>query len=484
MCGITGVWNRQNKDISSHVLFSMLQVQRHRGPDGQGVVLWGVDKYKDRPFFWKGKKAPPADIQIRLRLGLGHNLLSIQDSPENSRQPLVSKNGRYWLVYNGEIYNFIELRDELINKGVVFETNSDAEVLLALWETYEAESIKMLRGMFAFLVYDTYKNTLCAVRDRFGIKPLYYARLPDNLGLLFASEIHTFFVSDLLQKSCRDDALLGFLAGAVNKPDDSDTIYANIQEIPPGNFLIVKECETQMIEYYQPVRLLRSQKKEILTESQIIKELKDLFIDTVNIHLRSSREVGTCLSGGLDSTNIAYAIKSGFRKEIASFKAFTIGDRQSLDSRLSEVAAGQLSIEHKNFNSPAIIQEHDIIDMIKTCEIPNHTWGPINQYYLLRNIKGEFGIQVLLDGQGGDEVFSGYPWFFKPVYQNLLEKGETVFANEIYAKFYQNPPLPKKILDYATKLYFSKDHWIRSFEGGAIKALGLTEEKLMSLNSV
>lgn len=484
MCGIIGIWNRQDSDISSNNLFSMLQAQKHRGPDGQGVVLWGVDKYKDYPFLWKGKDTPPVDMQIRLRLGMGHNLLSIQDAAENSRQPIVSKNQRYWLVYNGEIYNFIELRDELLLKGLIFETNSDAEVLLALWETYEAESLNMLRGMFSFLLYDTYKNTLYAVRDRFGIKPLYYARLPDNKGLSFASEIHTFFDSNLLQKSCREDALLGFLAGAVNKPDDSDTIYTDIQEIPPGNFLIVKEHEIQMKEYYRPVRLLHSEKKEIQTESQTIQELKNLFIDTVDIHLRSTREVGTCLSGGLDSTNIAYAIKRSLGENITAFKAFTIGNNQSMDSRLSEIAAGQLCIHHTNFNSPAIIQEHDIIDMIKTCEIPNHTWGPINQYYLLRNIKEESGVRVLLDGQGGDEIFSGYPWFFKLVYQNLIENGETAYAKEIETKFYQNPPLPREILDYATKIYFSKEGWISSFEGGALKALGLTKEELMRLNSI
>ena len=476
MCGITGIWNWSGQSLSSRTLFEMSRSQKHRGPDGHGYVIW--DNYKTAsPHIWYGDVTENPDMNIEMNLGLGHNWLAIQDAGRMSQQPMCFDN-RYWIVFNGEIYNFIELRNALIQKGYKFQTGSDTEVILTLWDSLGEESINHLRGMFAFIIYDSKKNMMWACRDRFGIKPLYYSYLPGKSGILFGSEYRSLFASSLIRKRWNETALVSFLACGINKPDDNATFFEDIYELPPGDLLRIKPGNVEKTAYYR----LSDANKDY--SPMAVEKLKNVFTETIGLHLRSTKEVGTCLSGGLDSTNIAFAIKEILGSDISKFKAFTIGSEASSDLSLAKTASEKLDSEHHIFFSPDYVTFEDLAEMIKICETPNHTWGPINQYYIMRFIKQEHGIQVLLDGQGGDETFSGYPWFFKVIKNFLVRQGERSYADNLAKKFLEKSPLPQQILDSSTGMYFSRKNWIDMFDGGALELLGISREDLIRMRPV
>jgi asparagine synthase (glutamine-hydrolysing) len=476
MCGITGIWNWGNSSISSRTLYDMTMSQKHRGPDGHGYFI--LSGRSGTPHEWKAGTERTPDIDTDVGIGLGHNWLAVQDTGENSRQPMCY-GGRYWITFNGEIYNFIELRNDLVGKGYEFRTGSDTEVILALWSLQGEDSISRLRGMFSFIVYDMKSKTMWAVRDRFGIKPLYYSVLPGNTGILFASEMEAFFAPPVVRKRWDEKALVSFLACGINKPDDEKTFFDNIMELPPGNLLRIKAGKIEKAGYYELPDTDYDR-----TVPLDIRDLRDVFMDTVRIHLRSSKEVGTCLSGGLDSTNIAFAIKRLLGGDISRFKAFTIGSPGSSDILLAKSASGELNVGHHIYDSPEFILKDDLVEMIRTCETPNHTWGPINQYYLLRHISRDHDVPVLLDGQGGDEVFSGYPWFFKTIVDYFTKRNEARTADDLDRLFREKSPLPASILDFSTGIYFSRRKWITSFDGGALSAMGLTPDDVLELEPV
>ncbi|GAH48458.1 unnamed protein product, partial [marine sediment metagenome] len=179
MCGISAVWSWSERETPVKRLLDMSRSQRHRGPDGHGYAAWAKKNPGKSPVIWRGPNGALPELKTdSFRLGFAHNWLAVQDESPASQQPLASADGRYFIVYNGEVYNFTELRDELAGHGFRFNGSSDTEVLLALWQRMGPETLDKLRGMFAFLVYDQEEDVLWAARDRFGIKPLYYSVLP------------------------------------------------------------------------------------------------------------------------------------------------------------------------------------------------------------------------------------------------------------------------------------------------------------------
>jgi asparagine synthase (glutamine-hydrolysing) len=454
----------------------MVKSQNHRGPDGQGYALKAGD---GQVLAWKGKNNDTIELPVRtFQIGLGHNWLAIQDVNPLAQQPFMSET--HWLVYNGEIYNFYELREELVNKGYRFTTRSDTEVLLYLWEEYGEDCLQYLRGMFAFLLYDIKRDILWAARDRFGIKPLYYAPIFDHQGMVFASEIRAFHASKLVAKEFHPSHALAFLAAAITKPDSRETLYRGVYEVNPGEILKIEKGKVEPKSYYllaPPQSLFKVEQRQEATE-----KLQDLFIQTMRMHLRSSREIGTCLSGGLDSTNIAYAIQTLAKDR--RFKAFTIGNRDHRDVRLASMTTEQLNVEHTRFPTQKELDLNDLIDLVRVCEIPNHSWGPINQYLLIKQIKEKYPLSVLIDGQGGDEVLSGYPWFIIAV-KNWVEKVyDPVTADKLLNDFLKKLPFPRPVYGLTLKMYFSKKGWIDVYDQGAASLLNVSPGELLNLPQV
>ena len=476
MCGLSGIWNWYgDRAAGSAALIRMTRAQEHRGPDGHGYAIWSHAKPSGPPVIWRGPNtATPQDLTETVRLGLSHNWLAIQDTRPNAQLPLASKDGRYWIAFNGEIYNFIELREDLRCAGVVFETESDTEVLLALWQRMGAQSLPLLRGMFAFLLYDREADVLWAVRDRFGIKPLYYAVSAGERVLLLASEFRGIHASGLVPRKWSDAAVKAFLAAGVNNPAEAATFFEGVSEVPPGCLLEIRPGKLALRRYYQQAPI-----GDALRGPEALDELRDRFGEVISQHLRSTREVGTCMSGGLDSTNIANAIHRAIGDRVAAFKAFTIGRRDDADIALAALAAKGIGCQHHIYEPNAQLALADQVDMVVACETPNHTWGPINQYLLMRHIRDRHHIHVLLDGQGADEVFSGYPWFFPVLERYVAKRRGPDAAARFRAAHAHHVPHPQPALETLYRMFHSRRKWVEKIDGGAMSCLGLSIDEVL-----
>jgi asparagine synthase (glutamine-hydrolysing) len=481
MCGISAIWVWSKKEITFKPLYAMAKAQTHRGPDGHGYAVWSHGRdLNRRPMVWVGPNTASPDIEANhLRLGLAHNWLAIQDTSSVARQPMTIGTQRYWVIYNGEIYNFVELREELLTEGLCFKTSSDTEVLLALWQKMGPEALDKLRGMFAFIIYDFEEDVLWAVRDRFGIKPLYYVVLPEDRGIILASEFRGIHASGLVPRRWNELAVKAFLVAGVNNPGDETTFFDGVNELPPGCLLQIAPGKVVTQRYY-----LLPRAEDPVLGAEVLSELRTRFIKAIDLHLRSAREVGTCMSGGLDSTSIASAIHQVLGDRVADFKAFTIGSPGNGDFELAQLASKHIGFRHYTVKASRTIDLADLVDMIIACETPNHVWGPINQYLLLRHISAKHGLHVLLDGQGGDEVFSGYAWFYPVIEEFISNTLGSEEAASLRASHFSKPPFPLPLLESFHQTFFSRRKWIESIDGGASTSLGLSIEEVMQCDPV
>lgn len=455
----------------------MLLAQAHRGPHGAGTATWPADT-RGEPRLWRrrGRGLRPPSMPA-FGLGLGHNLLAIQDASDSALQPMASHDRRYWIVFNGEIYNFEELRHDLVAEGVAFASTTDTEVLLELWARHGADCLAMLRGMFAFALFDVEQQTLWVARDRLGIKPAYVATWEG--GVVVASELRGVHASGRVARRWNEEALCGFLAAAVNKPDDERTFFEGVREVPAGCLLEIRPERVTSRRYYElpPVGAMTLGLEQLGL-------LRERFTETTALHLRSLREVGACVSGGLDSSNIACAVARVQGRATGSFRSFTFGRPGSLDLEYARLTTRALGLRHDEVLAPREPALADLVDMVQACETPNHTWGPINQYLLLRTIAREHGLCVLLDGQGGDEVLSAYPWFVPPVAAFVGARFGEQAGRQLTAAYEAREALPPKVLATVQALYNSSRAWLQGFEGGALQALGLAADDVLALPSV
>jgi asparagine synthase (glutamine-hydrolysing) len=477
MCGISGIWRWAESGFPGSALRAAVRAQRHRGPQGHGYAVWADTNAE--PKLWRGSNDLASPVWPEpLSLGLGHNWLAIQDPSDAARQPMVDAQGRYCLMLNGEIYNFLELKAELVQQGERFFTASDTEVLLSLWRRGGPACLERLRGMFAFIVFDRVEQTLWAARDRFGMKPLYFALLADGAGLVLASEIRAIHASGLVQRSLSESAASAFLACGVNKPSDSATLFSGVCELPPGELLKVRVGEIVSKRYYR----VAPPNPKPLTAAEAIPELRSRFLEVVAMHSRSARRVALSLSGGLDSTNIAFAIRSLAACEPGEISAFSFGQEGSPDLALAKVAARSLGLRHVVISPSSAPSLETLVDLINACELPNHTWGPINQYRLMQYIRERGGESVLLSGQGGDEILSGYPWFFETVLRSHVV--DAAGRERLRQGFRAYPPLPPAVLATACQMYRSPAAWLSAYSDGALAVLDESSDDVLAREPV
>ena len=270
MCGFTGFTNHIND--SNRVLGEMLDKIRHRGPDAEGTYI---------------------DESV----ALGHRRLSIIDVSEAGNQPLYSEDGKLVLVFNGEIYNYKTIREELIQKGYRFATRTDSEVLIYGYREYGEKLLGMLRGMFAFVIWDKEKKTLFGARDFFGIKPLYYARMGKTF--LFGSEIKSFLCHPHFQKELNTDALESYLTFQYSPC--AETFFKGVFKLPPAHYFIYKDGRMEMNRYWE-VKFRPDEKPDL---DEWVNRISDTFHDSVKAHKIADVEVGSFLSSGVDSSYVA-----------------------------------------------------------------------------------------------------------------------------------------------------------------------------------
>lgn len=454
MCGFAGILNQRDKHtnrINHSTLQSMARVIEHRGPDEEGIYI------KDN-------------------IGLAHRRLSIIDL-STGQQPMLSADKSIALVFNGEIFNFIELREELVKQGHQFVTHSDTEVIIHLYQRHGEGFVQHLNGQFSIGLWDSAKQKLLLIRDRTGICPLFYSF--DNGCLLFASEIKALrpaLLNGLSMSASSLDQVFTFWA-----PVSPNTIFENIFEISPGHMMITEPSGSRHVQYWD-----WSYDAELSTrsETQLTEELTELLIDATRIRLRSDVPVAAYLSGGLDSSTIVALIhKHGgipLRTFSLNFKDKNLDEREFQDLLIKrfDTAHTRLVVKPEDISDA-------LVDTINHTESPILRSAPIPMGLLSGQVRSE-GYKVVLTGEGADEVLGGYDIFkeakvrqfwaknvnsaWRPLllnrlypYLNLPAGGESAYLKRFFGQALEQPDslffshIPRWTTTAKAKLFFSDE---------------------------
>jgi len=439
MCGITGVLSLNGTPVDPAVLQRMTDRQAHRGPDGEGFLLgWdgeGGFAHKLVPHTRQWDRRAP------VRVALGHRRLAILDLSDRGLQPMRTGDGNCWIVFNGEIYNHRELRTELQERGYAFGTRTDTEVLLQAYREWGEDCLARLQGMYAFAIWDGTRGCLFAARDRLGIKPFYYAT-PGGI-FAFASEMKALLVCPGLEAVPDDDAVIGFLLHA-NCDYGERTLLRAVKALPAGNCVTV-HARTGRVDVRPYWQLIPEYGNGIL-DSVRLDGLRTLLASTMQSHLVSDVRAGSCLSGGIDSSTVVSLIGKLWREE--PDQATALGDRfltftscwkyPELDERTyaDTVARSAGAESHLVFPTAEDFWE-TFPRMAWHQDMPFPSISYYAQWSVMRAAR-DAGVKVLLDGQGGDEVFGGYAKFRYASLASLLRSGRLLrFAREAGAMLSQ-----------------------------------------------
>lgn len=400
MCGIFGCYSSDLNNLTNvqKNLNYMSKKLHHRGPDDVGIEIYENSKYL---------------------LGFGHTRLSIIDLTDAGHQPMVTDCGRFSIVYNGEIYNYKEIRMSLESLGETFTSSSDTEVLLKAWKIYGKTCLNLFVGMFSFAIYDHFEHTLTLIRDAFGIKPLFFVH--NGVNITFSSEIlpllrlSTKNKKELINKQRVYDYLV-YLA----QDHDVETFFNDVSQVKPGSIVTFDLRSNNIIsnERWWKPSIDQSFKGSI---NDAACSLRQLFLESIKLHMRSDVPVGVALSGGLDSSAIACAIRYVFPDiELHSFSYISNDKLFSEEEWIDKVNEHVGAISHKvSINENEIVDE--INDLVKTQGEPFCSTSMYAQYKVFKLAK-ENGIKVLLEGQGADELLAGYNGYPGPRMKSLLEQ--------------------------------------------------------------
>ena len=353
-------------------------------------------------------------------VAFGHRRLSIIDLDLRATQPMTRETGRYWLVFNGEIYNYIELRRELQSAGVRFRTESDAEVLLEAVVLWGPTALDRLIGMFAFAIWDDTEKTLLVARDRVGIKPLVMHTSP--LGIAFASEIKQLMPLPTFSRRMNLQRVHDFLSSGVTD-HMPDTMFADATNLGPGRFIRLdlkswRPGQPLPVDtYWLPPR----PSPERLTEGEAADRFRELFLDSIRLHMRSDVKVGSCLSGGLDSSSIVCAQAKSWPKHREPLNAVSAGfPGTAVDESafIRDVVATSGVRSITTTVGPETLAE-DTEAVLRAQDEPYGSTSLHAQYHVFRTAR-ENGIKVMLDGQGADELLGGYHGCFFYHYRRLI----------------------------------------------------------------
>jgi asparagine synthase (glutamine-hydrolysing) len=394
MCGIAGIINFNDIAVEEGSIRLMMNKIKHRGPDDEGVFI------KDN-------------------FGLGHVRLSIQDLSDAGHQPMFSNDKRYSIIFNGEIYNFIELRNELKEK-YIFKTKTDTEVILAAYKEWGEACLDRFNGDWAFVIYDSIKKEFFGARDRYGIKPFYYYF--ENEQLIFASEIKA--IIPLLENRQPNDKLI-YEYLVYNRTDQSnETFFQNIFKLKHGHYFTITNNQFETKQWYNLEDKLQNVN---LSFDDYRKEVRS----SIDLRLRSDVPVGVSLSGGIDSSTVTSIVYHDLGlKEIKTFSAVYGKDQWADESNFIDAYKKELS--NMNFTTPSDKSFFtDFKSFIYAQGEPLASIGPYAQYKVMQLAKGN--VVVTLDGQGADEMLAGYHYFFGGYFKELISnlKFKTL-SKEIY----------------------------------------------------
>ncbi len=434
MCGISGIINKNNKSVEELLILQMTDIIAHRGPDSSGSYL-----YKNIAF--------------------GHRRLSILDLSSSGHQPMKYLDDLV-ITYNGEIYNFIEIREELIQKGYIFDSNSDTEVILKAYHCWGKTCVNYFNGMWSFSILDIKQKIIFCSRDRFGVKPFYYIEKNDLFA--FGSEISqllTFLPNKILNKKVALDYLISGIEECSN-----ETFFKDIYLLKGGHNLVF-DLQTNSYEIERYYNLKLSDQKNTSVDDYI-QELKR----SITLRLRSDVKVGTCLSGGIDSSTISSFASKLYQNSNEKFMAIHAksSEYKTDESEFAKIVSKIANI-NLNFVEPSYSDfKSNILSIIKIQQEPFGSLSIIMQYFVFKKAK-ELGCIVMLDGQGGDETLLGYERYYPAIVKSkkgisklkaLLQSSKNSRLSLIdtikYQYYFSNYKLRLKRLKFKNSFYKSE----------------------------
>ena len=401
MCGISGIINFNSQKVSKNSLQTMMSKMEHRGPDDDGMYL------KDN-------------------IGLGFVRLSILDLSKAGHQPMFSHDKRYVIIFNGEVYNYLELKDKL-NHKYNFHSGTDTEVILAAYQEWGNNFLEKCNGMFSLCILDTKTNNIFCARDRFGIKPFYYYH--DDDKFIFASEIKSILPL-LKNKNPKNEIICDYLLH--NRTDHTEfTFFDKIKKLQHGHYLEIKD---KNIKFYKWYNLSEKLNNGVICS---VSKYRDLFKQSIKLRLRADVPIGVSLSGGIDSSSIVSCLYNDFKiKDLNTFSAI-FGKNEKTDE--SEYINSYVDIiDNMHYTSPDANSFYDDFEeFIEAHNEPVPDTGPYAQYKVMQ-LASKY-VTVTLDGQGADEQLAGYHYFFGSYYIELLKKMRLLkFLNENIKYFYKH----------------------------------------------
>jgi asparagine synthase (glutamine-hydrolysing) len=426
MCGIAGIISKSNSLSVKDTVFAMSQAIKHRGPDGEGFAFFSQTKAlsvysnetpqvnKESATFLFNPNTSIDNLDSNYYLAFAHRRLSIIDLSESGHQPMCDTKGDYWITFNGEVFNYIELRDELKSKGHVFVTQTDTEVVIESYKEWGFECLKKFNGMFAFALFDKKNNQLFCARDRVGVKPFYYFNTDNTFA--FASEYKAFLKSKLIAFEINENQQFDFIVNG-NLENTEQSLFKGIYELKPSHYLVynLNTYTLKTVNYYSVPKQVVYSKSEV----EIIQSIEEKLVNAISLRLRSDVEVGSCLSGGLDSSIIAGVVKH--LQPHKQMKLFTI---VFPDEKFDETNYAQLVANYANGNwqtvSPTAAEFfRDIESLNYFQDLPIWSTSTYSQHRVMK-LAAENNIKVVLDGQGADELFAGYGHHYMALWKENL----------------------------------------------------------------
>ena len=432
MCGILGrisISRRQYNKNDFDIFNEALDLQIHRGPDGRGI--FESDKFI-----------------------FGHRRLSVIDLDSHSDQPMISKCGNYILVFNGEIYNYLELKKDLLNKGYVFSTSSDTEVLLNSFIEYGISCINSFIGMFSFSIFDKHKDEFFIVRDRLGVKPLYYTK--NNQEIIFSSEIKSILKIDNSYLKLNKQAISSYMS--FRYPITNNTFFQNINSLPPAHYLkISKSFKVKTVEYWNLSNSFMEQKNDH-GEEYYLKKLKILLESSVRYRMISDVPLGAFLSGGVDSSIITCIMSNNNTKPI---KTFSVGfeEKGYNEFEYASLIASKFKTDHRELTITGADYINTMEELISYKDAPLSVPNEVPLYLMCKELKKD--ITVVLSGEGADEIFGGYGRIFRSSddYEKIKNLDNYNISDEEKIDFCKSILKKYRITKFETEL----DHFINIY---------------------
>ena len=421
MCGIAGILNYKGNIDSKELVVDMLDAINYRGPDERGIYY-----SKD--------------------ITLGNARLSIIDL-KGGTQPLSDQTGRYWIVYNGEIFNYLEIKEELLKEGYTFSTDSDTEVLVQLFSRDKEKCLNKLNGQFAFAIWDKYEKSLFIARDRTGIRPLFYSFQDGKFS--FASEIKSLFQLPFIRKEFESEGLKEIFTCWANI--SPSTAYKDIRELPPGHFLLIQKDKTIIEKYWE---LDFSNVNMSITLEDALEEFTYLLRDAIRIRLRADVEVGAYLSGGIDSSATTAFIKQ-IEPQVLNTFSIVFEDAQFDESRFQAQVSDYLNTRHQTITCKNTDIADNFYKAVYHAEFPVLRTAMVPMMMLSGLVKDN-NIKVVITGEGADEFLGGYNIFKENEIRNF-------WARQPDSKL--RPLLLKKLYPYISYINNARPEHMRFFFG-------------------